>query len=96
MRHLVAWLKEACELGRLHPLLIVAVFTVTFLEIHPFQDGSGRLSRILTMLLLLQAGYTFVPYSSLESIIEHNKEDYYLALRQTQQSIHCDKPNWQP
>ena len=57
---------------------------VVFLEIHPFQDGNGRLSRVLTTLLLLQAGYAYVPYSSLESVIEQNKEAYYLALRQTQ------------
>ena len=96
MSELVAWLREAREIGRLHPLLIVAVFTITFLEIHPFQDGNGRLSRILTTLLLLQAGYAYVPYSSLESVIEHSKEGYYLALRQTQQSVHSDAPNWQP
>ena len=96
MSDLVVWLQDARELGRLHPLLIVAVFTVTFLEIHPFQDGNGRLSRIITTLLLLQAGYAYVPYSSLESVIEQSKEGYYLALRQTQQSIHSDTPNWQP
>jgi len=96
MSDLLAWLKDTRELGRLHPLLIVAVFVVTFLEIHPFQDGNGRLSRILTTLLLLQTGYAYVPYSSLESVIEHSKEGYYLALRQTQQSIHSDVPNWQP
>jgi len=76
--------------------LIVAVFIVTFLEIHPFQDGNGRLSRILTTLLLLKAGYAYVPYSSLESVIEHSKEAYYLALRQTQQSLRSEAPNWQP
>lgn len=96
MSDLVTWLKDARELGRLHPLLIVAVFIVTFLEIHPFQDGNGRLSRILTTLLLLQAGYAYVPYSSLESVIEQSKEGYYLALRQTQQSIRSEAPNWQP
>ena len=96
MSELVTWLKDARELGRLHPLLIVAVFVVTFLEIHPFQDGNGRLSRILTTLLLLQAGYAYVPYSSLESVIEYSKEGYYLALRQTQQSIRSDAPDWQP
>jgi Fic family protein len=96
MAELIAWLTEARELKRLHPLLVVAVFIVVFLEIHPFQDGNGRLSRILTTLLLLQAGYAYVPYSSLESVIEHSKEDYYLALRQTQTTIHTDKPNWQP
>jgi Fic family protein len=54
------------------------------------------LSRVLTTLLLLQAGYAYVPYSSLESIIENSKEDYYLSLRQTQATIQTDKPNWQP
>jgi Fic family protein len=96
MTELVTWLKDARETGQLHPLLIVAIFTVIFLEIHPFQDGNGRLSRILTTLLLLQSWYAYVPYSSLESIIEHSKESYYLALRQTQQSIHSTAPNWQP
>jgi Fic family protein len=96
MAELVAWLKDAREFSRLHPLLIIAVFVVTFLEIHPFQDGNGRLSRILTTLLLLQAGYAYVPYSSLESVVEHNKENYYLSLRQTQKTIHDKAPNWQP
>ena len=96
MAELVGWLKDARELGRLHPLLIVAVFVVTFLEIHPFQDGNGRLSRVLTTLLLLQAGYAYVPYSSLESVVEHSKEGYYLGLRQTQKTIHDEAPNWQP
>ncbi|WP_246663499.1 Fic family protein [Phyllobacterium endophyticum] len=59
------------------------MFTVVFLEIHPFQDGNGRLSRILATLPLLQAGYVYVPYSSLESVVENSKDGYYLALRQT-------------
>lgn len=96
MTELVAWLHEARALGRLHPLLIVAVFVVVFLEIHPFQDGNGRLSRALTTLLLLQAGYAYVPYSSLESVVENSKESYYLALRQTQGTIRADRPDWQP
>jgi len=96
MTELVAWLSEARELRRLHPLLIIAVFIVVFLAIHPFQDGNGRLSRILTALLLLQAGYAYVPYSSLESVIENSKEGYYLALRQTQTTVRTDAPNWQP
>jgi Fic family protein len=95
MAELVAWLHETRELGRLHPLLVVAVFVVVFLAIHPFQDGNGRLSRILTTLLLLQAGYAYVPYSSLESVVENSKESYYLALRQTQGTIRADQPDWQ-
>lgn len=96
MAELMSWLKDERELGRMHPLLMVALFIVNFLEIHPFQDGNGRLSRILSTLLLLQAGYAYVPYSSLESVIENSKEGYYLALRQTQKTIHEDSPNWQP
>lgn len=96
MTELVAWLTSEREQRRLHPLLVIAVFTVVFLEIHPFQDGNGRLSRILTTLLLLQAGYAYVPYSSLESIVEQSKEGYYLALRQTQGTIRSATPNWQP
>ncbi len=96
MEELVNWLNQAREEKRLHPLLIIAVFAVVFLEIHPFQDGNGRLSRVLTTLLLLQAGYAYVPYSSLESVIENSKEGYYLALRQTQGTIRSDAPNWQP
>lgn len=96
MAELVAWFNEERETGRLHPLLLIGIWVVVFLEIHPFQDGNGRLSRVLTTLLLLQAGYAYVPYSSLESVIEQNKEAYYLALRQTQSSIRTDAPNWQP
>jgi Fic family protein len=57
-----------------HPLLLIGLWVVVFLEIHPFQDGNGRLSRVLTTLLLLQAGYAYVPYSSLESVVEQSKE----------------------
>jgi Fic family protein len=96
MTELVGWLTSEREQRRLHPLLVIAVFTVVFLEIHPFQDGNGRLSRILTTLLLLQAGYAYVPYSSLESVIEQSKEGYHLALRQTQGTIRSAAPNWQP
>ncbi len=96
MTELVTWVSEGRDKAALHPLLIIAIFVVVFLEIHPFQDGNGRLSRALTTLLLLQAGYAYVPYSSLESVIELNKEAYYLALRQTQGTIRADAPDWQP
>ena len=96
MAELTEWLQDELKAQNLHPLILVAVFIVVFLEIHPFQDGNGRLSRILTTLLLLRAGYTYVPYSSLESIVEQNKETYYLALRQTQETIRSTNPDWQP
>ncbi|OXT02750.1 AsnC family transcriptional regulator [Notoacmeibacter marinus] len=96
MSELIQWTSAALDTAKLHPLLVIGIFTVVFLEIHPFQDGNGRLSRILTTLLLLRAGYVYVPYSSLESIVENSKEGYYLALRQTQRTIRSPKPNWQP
>lgn len=96
MAELVEWTQASMETRRIHPLLIAAIFTVVFLEIHPFQDGNGRLSRVLTALLLLKLGYSYTPYSSLESVIEQNKENYYLALRQTQGTIRSNAPNWQP
>ena len=96
MSELLEWTNAALETKRLHPLLVIGIFTVTFLAIHPFQDGNGRLSRILTTLLLLRSGYAYTPYSSLESVIENSKEGYYLALRQSQTTIRTDAPNWQP
>ena len=96
MTELVTWVQQERESGQLHPLLFIALFVVVFLEIHPFQDGNGRLSRVLTTLLLLHAGYAYVPYSSLESVVEQNKEAYYLALRQTQGTIRSEAPDWQP
>jgi Fic family protein len=96
MTELMEWMNRERETARLHPLLLIAIFIVTFLEIHPFQDGNGRLSRVLTTLLLLQAGYAYVPYSSLESVVEQSKEAYYQALRQTQGTIRTKSPNWQP
>jgi len=96
MSDLVSWVQEERASEALHPLLIIAIWVVLFLEIHPFQDGNGRLSRVLTTLLLLQSGYSYVPYSSLESVIEQSKDAYYLALRQTQETVHSATPNWQP
>ena len=96
MNDLIIWTVDSLEQKTLHRLLIIAVFVVTFLEIHPFQDGNGRLSRVLTTLLLLKTGYVYVPYSSTESVIEQNKESYYLALRKTQGTIRSPNPDWQP
>src|SRR5690606_36903546 len=92
MTELVLWTRESLEDKSLHALLVIAIFTVIFLAIHPFQDGNGRLSRVLTTLLLLRAGYAYVPYSSLESIIEESKDSYYLALRRTQGTLDSDAP----
>jgi Fic family protein len=84
MSELVAWARVSLSERRYHPLLVIANFNVEFLKIHPFLDGNGRLSRVLTNLLMLQAGYEYVPYVSHEKLIEDNKTDYYMALRKSQ------------
>ena len=96
MQELVDWTNAELNAEAFHPLLVIGIFIVSFLAIHPFQDGNGRLSRILTALLLLRCGYAYTPYSSLESVIENSKESYYLSLRQTQTSIRTDSPDWHP
>ena len=87
MEGLVGWTRQALEAGELHPLLVIGTFTVRFLAIHPFQDGNGRLSRVLTTLLLLRAGYEYAPFSSLERVIEENKDEYYRTLRRAQSTL---------
>jgi len=96
MTELIAWTQERLDAKDLHAVLVIAIFVVVFLAIHPFQDGNGRLSRVLTTLLLLRAGYAYVPYSSLEGVIEHSKDAYYVALRRTQGTIRAETPDWQP
>jgi Fic family protein len=87
MQELVEWYRAAVDEGTHHSLLVIAGFLVQFLQIHPFQDGNGRLSRILTNLMMLKAGYSYMPYVSHEKIIEDNRADYYLALRQSQRTF---------
>lgn len=97
MANLIEWTNKALELRASHPLIITGIFIVIFLAIHPFQDGNGRLSRILTNLLLLKLGYSHIQYSSLESIIENNKDLYYKNLRDCQITLDSKKPkfeNW--
>lgn len=96
MHELVEWTQHSLQNKTHHPLLTIANFIVEFLQIHPFQDGNGRLSRILTNLLLLQAGYEFVPYVSHEKLIEDNKPDYYVALRTSQKTINTENEDIAP
>lgn len=90
MTELVATTSEALASDTLHPLIVIARFIVQFLAIHPFQDGNGRLSRALTALLMLKSGYEYVPYASVERIIEENKPGYYHALRVSQTAMQVD------
>lgn len=96
MEELVKWARKAIDEDAMHPLLIIAVFNVVFLAIHPFQDGNGRLSRILITLMLLRAGYDYVPYESLEHIVEDSKDLYYKALRRTQIALKTASVDWEP
>jgi Fic family protein len=95
-KELVDWFNQSIKEETHHPLILIGIFIVVFLGIHPFKDGNGRLSRVLTTLLLLRAGYGYVPYSSMETVIEMNKDSYYLALRRTQQTIRKEEQSWEP
>ncbi len=96
MRELVEWTNDNFEDGYLHPIMVIGVFIVHFLAIHPFTDGNGRMSRALTAMLMLQHGYSYMPYASMESVVEASKEGYYRALRGTQKSIWSDKVDYEP
>ena len=90
MQGLVEWTQNAITEKKIHTLIIIANFIVEFLKIHPFQDGNGRMSRILTNLLMLQHGYEYVPYVSHEKLIEDNKAEYYVVLRKSQKTFGTD------
>jgi Fic family protein len=93
MNELVDWTRAELKGKEYHPLLIIGNFLVEFLNIHPFQDGNGRVSRILTNLLLLKEGYTYMPYASHEKLVEDNKPEYYLALRKSQKTLKTVQPD---
>ena len=81
MDDVIDWTTKEIEQGEPHPILVICNFIFEFLAIHPFIDGNGRLSRLLTNLLLLRSGYLYVPYVSLEEIIEARQSEYYKSLR---------------
>lgn len=93
MTELMEWTKESLESKEFHPILVIGNFLVEFLNIHPFEDGNGRISRILTNLLLLKYGYPYMPYVSHEKLVEDNKADYYVALRRSQKTIKKENEN---
>jgi Fic family protein len=93
MQELVEWTYQALAEKKYHPLLVIGNFLVEFLQIHPFKDGNGRLSRVLTNLLLLKENYLYIPYVSHEKLIEDNKLEYYLALRQSQKTLKTKHEN---
>lgn len=90
MQELVEWTNEQLEQKSIHQLIIVGSFIYDFLSIHPFQDGNGRLSRLLTTLCLLQNDYAFIQYISFENHIEQQKKAYYEALMDGQKNRGTD------
>ena len=95
-QELVEWTQQALAEKKYHPLLLVGNFLVEFLQIHPFSDGNGRLSRVLTNLLLLKEGYLYMSYISHEKLVEDNKPDYYMVLRKSQKTFKTGKEDITP
>lgn len=91
MQEMIGWVNNALQEATVHPLLVIGLCVYEFLSIHPFQDGNGRLSRLLTTLLLLKTGYGFAQYISFEHIIEERKKEYYQVLMHDQQHRRTDK-----
>lgn len=96
MQELVEWTTEALNKNRFHHLLVIANFIVEFLKIHPFEDGNGRLSRVLTNLLMLRSGYLFMQAASHEQVIEKRKDEYYFSLRKSQETFGKKNDNIAP
>ena len=96
MNQLVEWFNCETERGVYHPVLLISVFMVAFLSIHPFKNGNGRLSRIIATLLLLRSGFAYVPFSSLESVVEKSAASYGVKLYQSKMALERDEPDWRP
>ncbi len=94
MQELIEWTDEAFKEKIFHPLLVIANFIMEFLAIHPFQDGNGRTSRVLTNFLMLKYGYDYMQYVSHEKLIEDNKDRYYLALNKSQKTKNHNISPW--
>lgn len=93
MEEILDWTNQELESGEMNPLIIIATFIYEFLSIHPFHDGNGRMSRLLTTLLLVKEDYQFVQYISFEHIIEERKKEYYQALMDGQKDRGSDAEN---
>ncbi len=93
MNDLINWTNTQLKNKEIHPLIIIANLIYEFLSIHPFQDGNGRLSRLLTTLVLLQNNYLFIKYVSFENLIEKTKKEYYQALMAGQKNRNKESEN---
>lgn len=91
MTELIEWTNHELESKEINPLIVVATFVYEFLSIHPFHDGNGRLSRLLTILLLVKQSYYYVQYVSFEHAIEEQKKEYYRVLMECQRGRNSDR-----
>lgn len=96
MLNLCTRFNNAIEAGTYDPLLLMPVFILDFLCIHPFNDGNGRMSRLLTLLLLYRAGFIVGKYISIEMLIEKSKDSYYEALQASSQNWHENGNDYLP
>ncbi|MBQ5652597.1 MAG: Fic family protein [Peptococcaceae bacterium] len=96
MERLCQAFDEAIGREEIDPLLLIPMFVLDFLCIHPFNDGNGRMSRLLTLLLLYRAGYIVGKYISIEKLIEETKETYYEALQTSSQNWHEEQNRYEP
>ncbi len=96
MLNLCTRYNDAIEAATYNPLILMPIFILDFLCIHPFNDGNGRMSRLLTLLLLYRAGFIVGKYISIEMLIEKSKDSYYEALQASSQDWHEDRNNYLP
>ena len=96
MEELCARFLEAWEADRIDKLVLIPMFILDFLCIHPFNDGNGRMSRLLTLLLFYKAGYIVGKYVSMEMLIEKTKETYYEALQASSTGWHEGENSYEP
>ncbi|GJL85440.1 MAG: hypothetical protein DHS20C02_12150 [Micavibrio sp.] len=96
MGKLVEWADEAFEAKDVHPLLVIALFMAVFLQLSPFEKGNQRLARMLIVLLMFKAGYSYAPYSALEPAMNAKMRNYFDALSYTQETLEAGQPDWGP
>ncbi|MHC1722180.1 MAG: Fic family protein [Aminipila sp.] len=88
--------EEIISTGKVDPLLVIPMFVLDFLCIHPFNDGNGRMSRLITLLLLYRSGYIVGKYISIEKLIEKTKETYYEVLQESSINWHEGANSYEP
>ena len=96
MEALTGWLASRIQGGEFHPLLVCAAYLLELLAIRPFADGNRRMGRLLTNLLLLRCGHSYIPYGSLEKAISARWTEYYIALRKSQATRNLPRPDISP